>query len=349
MGLTKSHLLSAMLDTTILPHARIRHRALHLGALVLFVSFAAATPAAASPVYAEARLHGALRHDGTTLADRQDLPFDIGGTNATAAQVNQALPETQATGTMDTVAGHVAMTIDTTSSHTSHTEYDRWHRRLNVIDSRATGMATLTAEFSSTYEIGSATLAAGTPVTVDLLWNLVGSVSQSQYSYAGIHFDTSGKTGALGGGSPNLYSFNHLQDWAVGKPHDGTNRLFGDITGGSATIDTSFTGSESLKVGDIFTIGATFVADSYSTVVQQSGSLGSTWAPIYDGWGNADLDASLNLSSASDVVFNPLAVPEPASLPLIASALVGIFAFARRRGPAFSFPLRPLAPVGHRP
>ncbi|NOY52158.1 MAG: PEP-CTERM sorting domain-containing protein [Deltaproteobacteria bacterium] len=305
---------------------RVRSWAVQLGALV-FLLFSVTTPAAASPVYAEARLDGVVRQDGT--AGMQQTPFDVGGVNATTAQVNEALPESQATGTMGIAARHVAISTGATSSHTSHTWYDAWNQPYNVIDSQATGMTSLTAQFSSTYQIGSATLAAGTPVTVDLLWNLLGSVSQS-YGYAGIHVDTSGKTGALGGGSPNLYSFNHLQDWAVGQTHDGTNRIFGDPAGGSATIDASFTGSESLKVGDIFTIGANFDELLYSSIHSEIIPPSTTWRTYTDGWGTANLTADLNLSSADNVVFTPLAVPEPASLLLIGTGLIGLAGLRQR-------------------
>jgi len=314
-----------MSETNFLTTTYIRNWAVHFGALILLLS-AFTTPAAAS-TYSEAWLHGSVRQDDMTST--QILPIDVGGFNATTAQVNEGLPTAQAAGTMGVASRHVVISSDATSSHTSHTWYDLWGQPNNVIDTQATGQSSLTASFSSTYRIDSTTLATGAPVTVDLLWDLAGSVAQG-YGYAGIDAETYGKTGALGGGSPNLLSFNHNQTWAVGKTHDGTNRTFGDPAGGTATIGASFTGSEALKVGDIFTIWANFWEDTDAYLFSEIIPPDTTWRTYTDGWGHADLTADLNLSSADNVVFTSLAVPEPTSLLLIGTGLLGLAGLRRR-------------------
>ncbi len=273
---------------------------------LLCLSLGLTTHAAAAPVYAWAEINGTI-YDSTPAADpsRVETSFNDGG-QGTTASISENLGFSAASGGISVLGRSITFTANTTSS-----------RSTTGVDT--TGYATMSGRIASGFEVVSPTLAPGTPITANLEW-ILGGLVEHAYGYAYAGFSASARQGGMVGPNSSLFNFDFTpMEWAVGNPISGAT--IGSLSGGTDIISLILSGTETLRVGDIFTIIATPRVTTYSWI----------YSDTEQGAGSAVLNASFNLSSTSNVIFQPLAaVPLPASLPLILSGLLSMFGIAKR-------------------
>ncbi len=182
-----------------------------------------------------------------------------------------------------------------------------------AIQSSTEGIATANVGYLDTLTVHSSSLAAGTPVTVNFLITLDGSIrtdgSATAYAFTSVYSD---------------YSFNGV--YGTLRPIDTGSGFTGEYSG---TFD-SFVGSSFVVAADLFVAAQADAGNYYTSGTYSAIDIAFLHTEMNYFSVAGDADAQLISASGHDYAM-PSAVPEPSAMLMCALGLLGCAARIPRR------------------